>query len=169
MTITLIFTNKELKPKEKVAQLAQSILQNTISIDELIEYMQQAKDPIKGSCIEALEYVTLQRSNALNTETFLFIKDCLAEKAPRIKWESAKVIANTAQHFPEYITDTITQLLLNAKHEGTVVRWSVAYAIKNILQTAKEQKEHWRETIIQIINEEEKNSIKKLYQEALNV
>ena len=167
MDISFILNSKELKAKEKVSQLAEGILQKQILVNEIIEHMHNAKDPIKGSCIEALEYATEKQSDLLDIETFLYITSCLKSKAPRIKWESAKVLGNTANHFPELIQDTISKLLENAKHEGTVVRWSVAYALKSILENSVEQKQEWKEQITLLMDEEEKNSIKKMYKEAL--
>lgn len=167
MDISFILTSKDLKPKEKVSQLAESILQKQTSVTDVVEFMHNAKDPTKGSCMEALEYATQKQPNLIDLDTFLYITTCLTAKAPRVKWESAKVISNTASQFPELIEDTINQLLQNAKDDGTVVRWSVAYALKSIISTSVE-KQHWKEKITTLMEEEEKNSIKKMYKEALN-
>ncbi len=162
-----IFSNKLLKPKEKTEQLCGLISNHSVSIDELISFANASKDPIKATCIEAIEYVTKSNPSIANKVVFEFAISNLSAKAPRLKWESAKVIANTASLFPDLIESAINALLKNTEHEGTVVRWSAALALSEIYKlNAKFNKDLY--TIFDgIVEREEKNSIKKIYLSAI--
>jgi hypothetical protein len=80
-----------------------------------------------------MEYAT-KMPPANSSELWMdFATESLQEKSPRIKWESAKVIGNIVHLYPSKTDTALINLLANAKHEGTVVRWSVALALSKIL------------------------------------
>ncbi len=162
-----IFSSKILKPKEKTEQLCQLLMNHSISIDELIAFAKDAKDPIKATCIEAIEFVTKSNPTIANTEVFTFVISNLSAKAPRVKWESAKVIANTVSIFPELLESAINELLKNTEHEGTVVRWSAAFALSEIYKLNSKFNKDLAIIFDGLIEREEKNSIKKMYSAAL--
>ena len=167
MDITELLNNKNIKPKLKTETLCHWLLDKTISTNQLIQFATKSKDALKATCIEAIEFATKQQSEILNTTDFDFVLLGLEAKAPRIKWESAKVIANTIHLFPEKTHLTIHHLLPNTQHSGTVVRWSAAMALAEIIKL----KTPINKTLIPIVNtilkREEKNSIKKIYVSAL--
>lgn len=134
MTIEELFKDKATKAKEKTEIISKWILDNSLPIDELIAFAEKSKDPIKGTCIEAIEYATKQNPSLADETVFTFVTQTLTEKAPRIKWESAKVIGNTAHLFLENLEQAIKNLVNNTEHEGTVVRWSAAFALGEILK-----------------------------------
>ena len=96
-----------------------------------------------------------------------FVSKTLKEKAPRIKWESARVIGNIAHLHPGNLVEAINNLIENSEHSGTVVRWSAAYALGQILKIQTSQNEYLIPAIESICQKEEKNSIKKIYFDAL--
>ena len=100
--------------------------------------METAKDSEKATCIESLEFASRKMSGIINEKCFQFVVKNLVEKAPRIKWESAKVIGNTVHLFKNQLEDAIENLLKNANHEGTVVRWSSAFALGEIIKLKTE-------------------------------
>lgn len=130
--VATILKDKSLKTKEQVLVLAENILATNISINDVVSYALEAKDSETANCIEALEFVTKQQANCLSNDHFNFVVNCLNHKAPRIKWESAKVIGNTAFNHQNQLEKALVHLLLNTEHEGTVVRWSAAFAIGEI-------------------------------------
>ena len=84
-----------------------------------------------------------------------------------MKWESAKVITNIAHLYPNDLEQAIENLLLNAKHKGTVVRWSAANALRAITAL---KSQHNVDLLLQmeiLCENEEKDSIRKIYQDAL--
>ena len=101
---------------------------------ELIALAEKSKDPDKATCIEALEFASRKNPAIADKQCFLYVSKCLTEKAPRIKWESAKVTGNTAHLFTTKLDEAIKNLLVNTEHDGTVVRWSAAFALGEILK-----------------------------------
>jgi hypothetical protein len=163
MTISELLNDKTLKPKAKTETLGVWLRDTTVSIDELISFAGTAKAPIKATCIEALEFATKQNPKIANKNCFEFVTQTLTEKPPRVKWESAKVIANTAHLFLDTLDNAIKHLLDNSEHEGTVVRWSAAVALTEILKLNTKHNTYLTPTLEAICKKEEKNSIKKIY------
>ncbi|KAA9331711.1 HEAT repeat domain-containing protein [Adhaeribacter soli] len=167
MELKFILNDKQTKPKEKTETLSNLLLENLLGTDELVLFATKAKDPVKVTCIEALEYATKSRPGIATLNSLNFVAETLQEKAPRIKWESAKVIGNIAHLFPEKLDKAIGNLLANTEHSGTVVRWSAAYALGEILKLNLKEHTELLPTLEAIAEREEKNSIKKIYQAAI--
>jgi HEAT repeat protein len=167
MTIEELFTDKAIKPKEKTETISKWILAKSLVVDELIAYAEKQKDPAMATCIEALEYATRQNSLIADETVLTFVSRALTAKAPRIKWESAKVIGNIAHLFPTKLEKSIDNLLSNTEHEGTVVRWSAAFALGEILKLKTIHNKNLFTAIENICDKEEKNSIKKIYLDAI--
>jgi len=167
MTISELFNDKTIKPKDKTETISKWILDQSLPIDELIAFAEQQKDPDKATCIEAIEYATKQNPTIADETVFHFVTNTLTAKAPRIKWESAKVIGNVAHLFPSKLEQPIDNLLTNTEHEGTVVRWSAAFALGEILKLKTKHNTNLLPAIENICEKEEKNSIKKIYLDAI--
>ena len=167
MNLPEFFTDKSLKAKAKTEILSNWLLENPQELTKLIEFAGTAKDPIKATCIEAIEFATRQKPEICDLNCLKFVSGTLTAKAPRIKWESAKVIGNVAHLFPENLETAITNLLQNTEHEGTVVRWAAAFALGEIIKTKAPITKDLIPAAEAIANREEKNSIKKFYLEAL--
>ncbi|HTE23103.1 HEAT repeat domain-containing protein [Flavitalea sp.] len=162
-----LFKDKTVKTKAKTEILSSWIVDKKLSIKELLEFAEGAKDPVKATCIEGLEFATKQDPAIATKEVFQFVTDALKDKAPRVKWESAKVIGNTASLFAEELDKPIANLLVNTTHEGTVVRWSAAFALGEILKLNTRHNKKLLPTIESIISKEEQNSIKKIFLDSI--
>ncbi|AZA82661.1 hypothetical protein C1637_20585 [Chryseobacterium lactis] len=167
MMIEELIKDKATKSKEKVDIISKWIMATSLPVDELIAFAEKSKDPVKATCIEALEYATKQNPDLADETVFTFVTHTLTEKAPRIKWESAKVIGNTAHLFPKKLDQAIAHLVANTEHEGTVVRWSAAFALSEILKMKTAHNTSLLPTLESISEKEEKNSIKKIYLDAI--
>ncbi len=167
MTIEELFKDKSVKAKEKTDIISKWILDRSLPADELIAFAEKAKDPVKATCVEALEYATKQKPDIADETILTFVTSTLPEKAPRIKWESAKVIGNIAHLFPDQLEKPISGLLANTGHEGTVVRWSAAFALGEILKLKTKYNTDLLPTLESISGKEEKSSIKKIYLDAI--
>jgi hypothetical protein len=167
MDIKEILVNKQLKPAEKTQALSQMLLDKTIELKELIEVAENSKDAEKGTCIEALEYATQKKPGILDALSFEFVTECLKDKAPRVKWESSRVVGNTCHLFQGKLEKTVENLLDNTQHPGTVVRWSAAFALGQVIKMKSEVNIDLIPKVIAIIEKEEKNSITKIYLEAI--
>lgn len=167
MTVNELLNDKAKKPKEKTEIISKWILEQSLPVDEWITVAQKQKDPAKATCIEAMEYATKQNPAIADKRVLEFVTGALAAKAPRIKWESAKVISNIVHLFPADSGKSISNLLINTEHNGTVVRWSAALALGEILKLKTRHHNDLLETIERICENEEKNSIRKIYLNAL--
>jgi len=167
MEIIEILSNKALKPKQKIEKLCQDIIDKTISTKELINYARTAKDSEKGTCIEALEFASVKNPKIINKNCFEFVVEHLSDKAPRVKWECAKIIGNTAHLFKMDLNNAIKKLLENAIYDGTVVRWSAAFAFVEILKLETENNKKLIPKIKELIAKEEKPNIKKMYMDGI--
>lgn len=165
--IAELLSDKLIKPKEKTETLSTWLLQSTISVDELLSFATSAKDSPKATCIEALEFASQQNAVIVNAACFNFVVQSLTAKAPRVKWESAKVIGNIAHLYNENLNIAINNLLVNTEHEGTVVRWSAAFALGEILKLKTKHNKTLLPAIEAICQREEKNSIQKIYLAAI--
>ena len=166
MIINEIISRKSLKPKDGTAALSQGLLNKIITVDELVGYACLAKNTAKATCIEALEWATKSNPEIATMGCWVFVTQSLGSKAPRVKWESAKVIGNIALYFPNWLDTAIKNLLINSAHSGTVVRWSAAYALGEIIQIKALQDEILILALHAICEQEEKARIKKIYQAA---
>lgn len=167
MNIQDLFSDKNLKGKAQVEILSQALMEGKISESDVLAYAASAKDSPKATCIEAMEFATRLKPDFGTQNLLAFCIGTLAHKAPRVKWESAKVLANLAGRFPRESEAAIPNLLTNSEHEGTVVRWSAATALAAIYQTKPSDSESLEAAMEAILLREEKDSIKKIYRKAL--
>lgn len=167
MKISQLLSDKSIKPKEKTQALSNLLLCGDISLADLTAFAENAKDAVKATCIESIEFATKQQASILDKQTFEFVVKSMTAKAPRIKWESAKVIGNTAHLFTDMLDTAIVNLLINSEHVGTVVRWSAAFALGEILKLKTKHNKMLLPLIESIVRREEKGSIKKIYAAAL--
>ncbi len=163
MTIQEILENKTTKPKEKTEQLSKCILDGLFSTSAVITFAIPAKDAMKATCLEAFEYATKINPAVATKELLQFATVNLNAKAPRVKWESAKLIGNIAALFPDHLEEAINQLIANTASNSTVVRWSAAYALAEIIKTKHQHNAELVDALKNICNIEEKNSVKKIY------
>lgn len=167
MDFNSILSDKSINNKEKVQQLSDWLLAASGNLKTLLAFAATAKDPAKASCIESIEFATKQNPEIADAACLAFVTETLEAKAPRVKWESAKVIGNIAHRFPGKLNNAVKNLLVNSEHEGTVVRWSAAFALGEIIK----MKSPLNKTLIPaaeaICKREEKNSIRKIYLAAM--
>ena len=121
VTLQEILADKTIKAKTKTEMISNLLLSGKIGMQELVTLAGDSKDPAKATCIEALEFASRQQPDVVNLKTFQFVVQSLASKAPRVKWESAKVIGNTVRLFPDKLDDAIKNLLDNTESDGTEI------------------------------------------------
>lgn len=167
MMIPELLGRKDLKPKQKTESLSKWIADGVVSVNQLIQFANCAKPPILATCIESLEFVTQNKPELLTREGMQFVLTHVNNKAPRVKWECGKVIGNCIHLFSDLAEEALKALLINSEDEGTVVRWSAAFAIGKIYRLQLPLNAELLPAISAIINREEKNSIKKIYHTAV--
>ncbi len=140
------------------------LLENKLSINDLIEVAKSAKGSDMANCVEAIEFATKVKAEIANSVCLEFVSTTLTDKAPRVKWESAKVIGNIAHLFPNKLDEAIKNLLINSEYPQTVIRWSAAFALGEIIQLKTKLNKTLIPAIEAICKREDRDSIKKIYQ-----
>ena len=167
MTLAELLTDKTKKAKEKVETISKWLLDSSLLTDELLAFAENAKDPEKATCIEAIEFATRQNAKIADETVFAFVTKTLTENAPRVKWESAKVVGNIAHLFPTKLSKAISNLLTNSEYDGTVVRWAAAFALGEILKLKTKHNKDLLPAIEAICDREQENGVKKKYLDAI--
>lgn len=167
MLFDSLLKDKTTKTKEKTEALAKGLLNGDFSPETLIAFAAAAKDPDKATCMEALEYATKQNAAVATEKVLAFATESLEAKAPRVKWESAKVIGNVAPLFSQKLDKAIAGLLVNTEDKGTVVRWAAAFALGEILKLKTPHNKDLLPAVEAIVQREENNGVKKHYLNAL--
>lgn len=167
MDIAAILEDKSLASKAKTEVLSNLLLEGKLGVDEFVSAAGHMKERHKGTYMEALEYASKVQPDIITLNAFNFAIENLSHRMPRIRWESAKVIGNTAHLFSNKLDEAIKQLLINSEDPGTVVRWSAAYALGQIIQVPVPNRGELIETVRAISERDDKNSIKKVYHAAL--
>lgn len=162
-----ITSNRSLTSKQKVQALADAVIAEAVDINELAQLAAGSNSTGKATCVEALELVTRQQPGSSNSKIFDFATKSLSDDAPRVKWESAKVIGNIAHLFPARLSKAIAALLDNTEHEGTVVRWAAAFALGEILKLNTKHNKELLPAIEAICKTEENNGVRKKYLDAI--
>jgi hypothetical protein len=168
MDIYAVLADKQLKTKSKVEELSKMLLNEKLRLGDLIQASKDSKkDSDKGTCIEAIEFATKAKPELASLDCLKFITETLLDKAPRVKWESARVIGNIAHLYPSKLDKAIGNLLINSESSGTVVRWSAAYALGEIVKLRTKRTRDLIPAIEAIIRREDDRAIRKIYQTAL--
>jgi hypothetical protein len=167
MDIHSVLADKQLKAKGKVEAISKMLLECDVSVPDVIEAAKSSTGSDKGTCIEAIEFATKARPEIASLDCLKFVTDSLLDKAPRVKWESAKVIGNIARLYPDKLDKAIGNLLINSEFPGTVVRWSAAFALGEIVKLKLRRNKDLIPAVEAIVKREEDSAIEKIYQAAL--
>lgn len=167
MELGLILNDASLSSKAKAQKISGLITAGELPVADLITAAKKASDENKASLIEALELATRKDPVISTLETFKFASALIAEKSNRIKLESARVIGNIAHLYPGKVDLAISQLLTNAEHPGTVVRWSAAFALGQIILTFHPKALKLLPAIKALMAVETDNAIRKIYGKAI--
>lgn len=167
MNLATLFKDKTIKAKAKMAQVGDWVMSGDLPVHELLAFSETLNPSDKATCIEALEYATRKKPGIADESLLNFMTATLQENEPRIKWESARVIGNIAKLFPTGLSIAIDHLLVNASHSGTVVRWSSAFALAEILKLKTAENEQLLPAIESLSLKETDGGVQKKYQDAL--
>jgi HEAT repeat protein len=162
-----LLQDKSLKAKEKSVTISNWLLEDQLSPAELAQVAATVKEAGVADCLEGLEHATKSRPGLAGKEGVEFAICYLGAKAPRVKWEAARVIGNCIAHYPELAEEAIPELLTNTEHAGTVVRWSAAFALGEISKLEGKWQKELRATLLTISQLEVNKGVRKIYERAL--
>jgi hypothetical protein len=167
MDLLLLLTDKQLKSKARAEAISRMLLDGKVSVAEVMNAAKAATGSQRGTCIEAIEFATKSKPELATLDCLKFVTETLLDKAPRVRWESAKVIANIAHLYSDKLDKAVCNLLTNSEFPGTVVRWSAALALGEIVKLKTKHNRDLIPAIEAIARREDDNAIKKIYQAAL--
>lgn len=161
-----------IKPKEKQQALLKLVLEKKVTVNELIEYFQTAKDTEKGTCADVMKHVSAKWPEGFSKENIATLIRFVDYKAPRVKWGVAESLGNLSKQYPQETATAIPSLLENTtdnESNTTVIKWCAAYALteiaKNNLQTRKELLPVFEK----IIKREKNNGVRNVYVKAMKL
>lgn len=164
-TIEQIFKSNK-KPKEKIDLLAGNIKKTPKLIDELMDYFTVGTKAEKGSCFEVLKYVSESNPEIVLPHLDFVIK-LINDKEPKIRWQTARVVGNMAQKFPDKVAKAVPKLLINTKDKGTVAKWCAAFALTEIAKNNTKLQKELVSKMHSILKAEKNNGVKNVYIKAL--
>ena len=158
--------NSQMKPKERVSTIVESIKTDTSLFNEVMEIFRNGSDVEKGTCAEVMKFVSKDNPEVVITYLDELINN-INHKASRVKWGIPESIGNLAQKYPKEVQNAIPNLLKNTKDKSTVVRWCSGYAISEILKYNYQIQDELIQKINVIIKQEKNNGVRNLYLKAI--
>lgn len=116
--------------------------------------------------MEAIEEISNKGLTALSLDYLEFAKKYISSKENSCKRESSRIVGNLASKFPQAVRDCIPALLDNAKDDGTVIRWSSAYALSRIILLEEYSNTELYEELVSICDKEQENGVRNQYLKA---
>jgi hypothetical protein len=160
-------STKTLKAKEKSWHLEVLLREGSLNATTLLESLHTAPDALKAIAVEALEAFTRTHADGLSEDAVLMLLDMPASAHPRLKLESARVLANVAAMHAPHMDAALPALLENALDPGTVTRWSAATALCAIVRARSDMQQEWIVRLDRLQQQESQESIRKIYLKTL--
>ena len=117
--------------------------------------------------MESLEYASKEDPSIAEDMVDTVIQYLDYKDSPKVKWEASRVIANISQRYPDKASQAIDKLFKNSQDPGTVVRWSVAYALGEIAKYHPKSRTVLIPKIESILKKEKNNGVRNVYLKAL--
>jgi len=156
----------KIKPKEKEQQIIQLLNSGAIDKMSLLEFFNNTTDSGRGYCMAVITAMT-KADKQFAIDILDFVMAQLEHKAGRVKWEAAEIIGLSAAGAPGKCVAAVGPLLKNTESEGTVARWSAAFALTEIALNNPAIREQLLPVFEKIVQSDESNGVKKIYQKAL--
>jgi len=158
--------NSQMKPKERVGKIVESIKTDTSLFNEVMEIFRNGSDVEKGTCAEVMKFVSKDNPEFVIPYLDELINN-INHKASRVKWGVPESIGNLAKNYPKEVQKAIPNLLKNTNDKSTVVRWCAGYAISEIVKYNNEIRDELIPKINNIIKQEKNNGVRNLYLKAI--
>ena len=167
MSLTEIFGDKSIKKIQARAMIVEGIIGGELTIEEIEAACHHLKDTKIATVLEAIEEISNKKLMNLCVDYLAFAKKYISSKDNSCKRESSRIVGNLAAQYPQAVQNCIPTLLGNAADEGTVVRWSSAYALSRIIVLEDYKNTALYETLVSICDTEQDNGVKNQYVKAL--
>ena len=132
----------------------------------LVERFRSASGSDQGTIMAALENISRKRPDLVAIHAG-FVVDHLEDSLPRVRWEASRVVGNLAGPNTPVLRSAVPALLRNARHEGTVVRWSAAFALTQLALGDTVLGRELLPQLTELAHREAGGGIRKMYEKAL--
>ncbi len=160
MDIIKILDNKSLGPLEKRAEIDEAIRTNLITIKDIHAFSTTLDDKKMAVVLEAMEAVSNRNPEIADLEWLRFAEGFIPAKSNSLKREASRIIGNIAHLFPDDLGVAIPRLIENMSDDGTVVRWSSAYALARVVAIPQYANSELYETLTTLSEQEHNNGVK---------
>ena len=166
MSKILEILEMDIKHKEKVVLITEKILISEITIDDLVELLQDGNKVEKGTSAEVMKFVSKEKPELLISKIDILL-EYVNFPVNRVKWGIPETIGNLAQKYPKEVEKTIPKLLINTEEKSTVIRWCAAYALSEIAKHNIDKREELVALFQKLIAQEQNNGVKNVYLKAI--
>ena len=162
-----ILNQRNIKKTEAREVIVRIIQKGDFSLNESVKELEMLKDKQIATFLEAVEFISGQKESAIGAEYLNFAKKYILSDNNSCKREASRIVGNMASTYPDQLDDAIAVLLVNTENEGTVVRWSSAYALSRIIVLKRYSESELVQQIRDICESETENGVRNQYVKAL--
>ncbi|MFM7053690.1 MAG: hypothetical protein ACKOX7_03025 [Bacteroidota bacterium] len=162
-----LLLNNSIKPKAKSMEIALHLSEGKLHPETIVGLLGKASFSQIARLLESVELASKTHPGLVSPTLFDKAIDLLLSSEPAVKRESARIIANAAHLFPQMLNKATKNLLINCRHEGTVVRWSAALALGEILKLKGKGHNDLAKDISLLAEMENNSGVKNNYLKAL--
>ena len=153
------------KAKEMALLLAKKFQQQKPTPKEYSSALESASKVEQGILIETMEFITQENPSFAKPYLDIII-EYIASPVPKVKWEAARIIGNVVKELPATAQKAIPNLLVNTNDQGTVVRWSAAFGLGEIIKHHSKIRSKLMPKIEKIVKKEQNSGVKNVYLKA---
>lgn len=163
MDIAGLLNNKAIKSTEKRSIISDAIQLGSLTIQDIQALKGALDDPKMALILEAMEAITGKHPEAADLHWLTFTQAFISSPSNSIKRETSRIVGNIAHLFPNNLEAAIQKLLVNTSEEGSVIRWSSAYALSRIVSIPQYATSELFDMILALYERETDNGIKNQY------
>lgn len=167
MSILQVLGDKTLKGVARRQAVIAEIMADDNALAEIEASLPQLDEKRVATILEAIEEITNKRLKALGVGYLRLAVPFVASTSNPCRREASRVVGNMAADFPDELAPAIDSLLANASDEGTVVRWSAAYALSRIVVLPAYAASPLRQRVEALSEAEQDNGVRGQYEKAI--
>lgn len=167
MKIVEIVGNKSLRAMEKRSQIISVLIEDNLSLNELVTECDSLNDKQMAIILEAIEVITNKKLKHLDSDYIEFVGKYILSDNNSCKREASRIVGNLAEQHPNKLDSVINCLIKNTTDVSTVVRWSSAYALSRIIVLTEFANTCLFDEVSEICDKEQENGVKNQYVKAI--
>lgn len=167
MSILQVLGDKSLKGVARRQAVINEIMADNNALGEIEAHLSHLDEKQAATVLEAIEEISNKKLKALGAGYLQLAVPFVASKSNSCRREASRIVGNMAADFPDEVAPAIDALLANSNDEGTVVRWSAAYALSRIVVLPAYADSPLLQRVEAICEAEEDNGVRGQYEKAL--